>query len=318
MIHNACCCGDRGGGSSTVPLIQIEEGHTITLNENDAPVKFYVAKHDYESDLNGTGRTLIVRKYCYDSRQWNSSNRNDYINSSINAWLNNTYLYLLDADMRKAIGTTKFRYTYGDGSNALSTMSKPVFLLSATELFGDTVYTNMEGTKLGIADALRTAYMDGKLVYQWTRSPAIKRVTQTTTQACVTNGSSIPPADCTDTCGSRPAFTLPSTFPVILNGGGGASVRETVTLRITLKATDTDYTYAVAVQGKEYGSAADIEVEVGDTVFCKVMNSQGYSHIMLNGYQVAENSQRAHATFWFAVTENTAIVLDQSYIRITT
>lgn len=317
MIANTCCCGGSGGGSSTVPLSQIEEGHTITLNENDAPVKFYVAKHDYESDLNGTGRTLIVRKYCYDSRRWNSSNQNDYINSSINAWLNNTYLYLLDADIRKAIGTTKFRYTFGNGSNALGTMSKPVFLLSATELFEHTVYTNDEGTKLGIADALRTAYLDGKLVYQWTRSPAIKRVTQTTTQACVTNGSSIPPADCTDTNGSRPVFTLPSTFPVILNGGG-ASVGKTVTLHITVKATDTDYTYAVAVQGKEYGSAADVEVEVGDTVFCKVMNRQGYSHIMLNGYQAAEASRLSYATFWFAVTENTAIVLDQSYIRITT
>ena len=316
MIHNGGS-GASGGGSSTVPLSQIEEGYTITLNENDVPVRFYVAKHDYESALNGAGRTLIVRKYCYDSRQWNSSNQNDYIDSSINAWLNNTYLYLLDADIRKAIGTTKFRYTYGNGSNTLSTMSKPVFLLSATELFGNTVYTNMEGTKLGIADALRTAYLDGKRVYQWTRSPAIQNVTQTTTQVCVTNGTSVPPANCTNTNGSRPAFTLPSTFPVILNGGG-ASVRETVTLHITQPSTDSDFDHIVVVQGKIYSSAADVEVEVGDTVFCKVENRQGYSHIMLNGYQVAEAGQRSYATFWFAVTENTAIVFDGSYIRITT
>ena len=35
---------------------------------------FYLAKHDYESGLNGAGRTLFVRKDCYDERKWNSNN----------------------------------------------------------------------------------------------------------------------------------------------------------------------------------------------------------------------------------------------------
>lgn len=36
----------------------LEEGAIITLNENASPVEFYVAKQDYESGLNGAGRTL--------------------------------------------------------------------------------------------------------------------------------------------------------------------------------------------------------------------------------------------------------------------
>lgn len=35
---------------------------TVKLKENGTLVEFYVAKHDYESGLNGSGRTLIVRK----------------------------------------------------------------------------------------------------------------------------------------------------------------------------------------------------------------------------------------------------------------
>lgn len=49
------------------PLAELPEGSIIKLNEDDAPVEFYIAEHNYESDLNGAGRTLLVRKDCYAS-----------------------------------------------------------------------------------------------------------------------------------------------------------------------------------------------------------------------------------------------------------
>ena len=51
-------------------------GSIIQLKENGKLVSFYVAKHNYENSLNGMGRTLVVRKDCYDNRQWHSSNVN--------------------------------------------------------------------------------------------------------------------------------------------------------------------------------------------------------------------------------------------------
>ena len=53
-------------GPSGIPLSDYEEGDIIKLNEGGSPVEFYVSKHDYESGLNGSGRTLVVRKDTYD------------------------------------------------------------------------------------------------------------------------------------------------------------------------------------------------------------------------------------------------------------
>lgn len=46
------------------------EGSIIKINENGTPVEFYIAKHNYEHTLNGTGRTLVVRKDVYDQHVW--------------------------------------------------------------------------------------------------------------------------------------------------------------------------------------------------------------------------------------------------------
>ena len=59
----------RGLIGAPVRLSDMEEGALVKLKESGSPVEFYVAKHDYESELNGSGRTLLVRKDCYDNRQ---------------------------------------------------------------------------------------------------------------------------------------------------------------------------------------------------------------------------------------------------------
>lgn len=61
--------------SKGIPLNTITPGAILYLNENGSPVPFYVCKHDYESGLNGAGRTLLVRKDCYDKRIFDSSSK---------------------------------------------------------------------------------------------------------------------------------------------------------------------------------------------------------------------------------------------------
>ena len=190
-------------------LSDYEEGAIIKLNENGSPVEFYVAKHDYEPDLNGTGRTLVVRKDVYEGRMWDSDNVNAYSSSDIDAWFNWTYKALLDPSIQTAIGTTKFYYTPGNGNNTVGTLERAVFALSATELGQSVSWSNVEGSALPIASTLRIAYRNESATTQWTRSPS----TGSTNIALVLDsGGYVGSRYCNLTHGSRPAFTLPSTL----------------------------------------------------------------------------------------------------------
>ena len=60
--------------NSGLSLSDLPEGSLAAIDESGSPVLFYLAKHDYESGLNGAGRTMFVRKDCYDERKWNSNN----------------------------------------------------------------------------------------------------------------------------------------------------------------------------------------------------------------------------------------------------
>ena len=182
-------------------------GSIIQLKENGKLVSFYVAKHNYENGLNGMGRTLVVRKDCYDTRAWHSSSVNAYASSDIDSWLNGTYKNLLDADIRGVIGTTKIKYTPGNGNNTVGTLERAIFLLSATELNRSASWSNVEGTALEIASSLQIAYMNGSAVVQWTRSPDTDG---TNYAVCLYTNGYVSSIGCTSASGSRPAFTLPS------------------------------------------------------------------------------------------------------------
>lgn len=182
-------------------------GSIIKIKESGSPVEFIVCKHDYESELNGSGRTLVVRKDCYDNRQWHSSNVNAYATSAIDSWLNSTYKNLLDTDIRGVIGTTKIKYTPGKGDNTVGTLERAIFLLSLTELGKAPSYANKEGTALSIASSLQIAYLNGSAAAQWTRSPF--RNSRDFACHLVSDGN-VDANYCASSYGSRPAFTLPS------------------------------------------------------------------------------------------------------------
>ena len=193
------------------PLGSFSPGDVVLLNENGTEVEFYVAKHDYESSLNGAGRTLVVRKDCYDNQVWGSGTANAYASSNLDNWFNSTYKNMLNADIRSLIGTTKFRYTPGNGNNTVGTLERAIFALSFTELGKSNVYANTEGTALPIASTLQIVYRNGSPTTQWTRSPG----TNTTASAWKLGPNDDIANNRTDASfGSRPAFTLPDTYCV--------------------------------------------------------------------------------------------------------
>lgn len=196
------------------PLSEMAEGTIIKINENGAPVEFYLAKHNYEPNLNGQGRTLVVRKDLYNKRNWHNSNTNAWASSAILYWLNSGYKALLDTGVQKVLGTTTYRYTPGNHSSSVTTRSDAIFLLSLTEMnLGQShAYVNKnEGSALPIVSTLEIANYDGWPATWWTRSPFL----YDTLDACYVYYTGSYGSDrCDSSYGSRPAFTLPNTIEV--------------------------------------------------------------------------------------------------------
>lgn len=234
---------------ATTTLGNKSVGSIVKLKENGVLVDFYVAKHDYENGLNGSGRTLVVRKDCYDTRQWHTSNVNAYATSAIDTWLNSTYKNLLDADIRGVIGTTKIKYTPGNGNTTVGTLERAIFLLSVTELGRSASYANTEGTALSIASSLQIAYLNGSAVVQWTRSP---NTSNTSNARCLGTSGSVGSNGCNGTYGSRPAFTLPSTLSVSDDGSVSVNTAPTISgsyatgTNLGTKTAGFNLTYTVA------------------------------------------------------------------------
>lgn len=200
---------------ATRKLGDVAVGEVVKLKENDILVDFYVAKHNYESKLNGTGRTLLVRKNVYDKRQWHISNVNAYASSKIDSWLNSTYKNLLDTDVQALLGTTKIHYTFGNGNTSITTLERAIFLLSAYELGKTGSVFNKEGDTLPNVSTYQIATLNGSPVDQWTRSPntnSILGAYYLTTEGVVVVSY------CSGTQGSRPAFTLPSNIYIADDG----------------------------------------------------------------------------------------------------
>lgn len=199
----------------TQQLGQVAVGTIVKLNENGSPMEFIVGRQNYESGLNGNGRTLLIRIGSNYTMQWGPSSMSDplYAASTVDTWLNTAYKAMLDAPIQEAIATTKFYYTPSGGASR-STLERAVFLGSATEFgFSNSpngyVTFNTEGSPLpeNIVD---------KIQYppeSWTRTPTAQfRV------AISTHGSAWVPV-----LGAKapdfithvdPFFTLPSTFYV--------------------------------------------------------------------------------------------------------
>ena len=92
-------------------------GSTIKLNLNGSPREFLIMHQGnpstsmYDASCNGT---WVRMKEAYENRMWDSSN-NDYANSDVDAWLNGTFLNMLDPDIREQ-GVKQVKIPYRPGS----------------------------------------------------------------------------------------------------------------------------------------------------------------------------------------------------------
>lgn len=180
----------------------------------------------YDASCDGT---WLLMEDIYETRQWHSSNVNDYANSTIHSYLNSTFLNLIDANIRAQIKQAKIPYRPGSGTSqsvnsGANGLSAKIFLLSDREV-GYTQsnvnsYIVNDGAKLsyfqdGNGTTEKIAKLNGSATYWWLRSP---RANGSTSAWYVYSNGYAYGSNCTNTCGVRPALILPSTLLVSDDG----------------------------------------------------------------------------------------------------
>ena len=206
-------------------------GSTIKLKVNGSAKDFIVVHQGkpssvYDDSCNGT---WLLMKDIYESRQWHSSNTNDYANSTIHSYLNSTFLAMFDSNIQKAIKQVKLPYRKGSGTSTTVTsgsngLSAKIFLLSATETsFSFSYMPSGEGAELAYfkgcadnsSDSKRVAYLNESATSWWLRSPNCSNFD---VALCVYSSGDWNGDYCSSSCGIRPALILPSTLLVSDDG----------------------------------------------------------------------------------------------------
>lgn len=206
-------------------------GSTIKLKVNGSAKDFIVVHQGkpssvYDDSCNGT---WLLMKDIYESRQWHSSNTNDYANSTIHSYLNSTFLAMFDSNIQKAIKQVKLPYRKGSGTSTTVTsgsngLSAKIFLLSATETsFSFSYMPSGEGAELAYfkgcadnsSDSKRVAYLNGSAAVWWLRSPHCNYFGSA---LCVSSNGDWSSNFCSSSFGIRPALILPSTLLVSDDG----------------------------------------------------------------------------------------------------
>ena len=207
-------------------------GSTIKLKVNGSAKDFIVVHQGkpssvYDDSCNGT---WLLMKDIYESRQWHSSNTNDYANSTIHSYLNSTFLAMFDSNIQKAIKQVKLPYRKGSGTSTTVTsgsngLSAKIFLLSATETsFSFSSYMpSGEGAELAYfkgcadnsSDSKRVAYLNGSAARWWLRSPYCNYFDYA---LYVYSDGDWFGNYCSYSYGIRPALILPSTLLVSDDG----------------------------------------------------------------------------------------------------
>ena len=197
-------------------------GSIVKIKVNGAAKDFIIVHQGlpssaYDASCNGV---WVVMKDIYTTMKWDGFN-NDYLNSDMTAYLNGTFISLIDADIRNAIKQVKIPYTNCSNNNVMSGsngLSCKVFLLSGTEVgFSGVSYMNTEGAKLSYFDSAskRIAYNGSSAAAWWLRSPYTYNGDDVW---YVKSGGSYGGWYYGSTYGVRPAFVLPSELVVSDDG----------------------------------------------------------------------------------------------------
>ena len=237
---------------ASVALSSKAVGSIVKIKVNGTLRDFIVVQQGkpssiYDESCNGT---WLLMKDLYESRQWHSSNVNDYANSTIHKWLNNEFLNLIDANIRAQIRQAKIPYRPGSGTSmsvnsGANGLSAKIFLLSNIEVGGQTDWSYMphDGARLAYfeygtgtsANNKRLAYLNGSAAYWWLRSPSTRN--SGNAWYVGSDGNSIGANYCSNSYGIRPALILPSSLLVSDDGSVSTNTAPTTPSSISVPSS---------------------------------------------------------------------------------
>ena len=287
----------------------------------------------YDASCDGTW--LLMRK-VYEKRDWDDYN-NDYKNSNIHVYLNDTFLGMFKSDIQSAIKQVKIPYHNGSGSLGsvaigANGLSAKIFLLSGYEV-GWTISTNpnfpVDGTCLSYfsntttSDSKRVGYFNGDAVSWWLRS----LYTNSTGSVWDVNADGGPQSTHPSaSLGVRPALVLESSVMVSDDGNitvaptnsapsapGPISQPETITAGETItiscgNATDPDGDVLTYIFERAYNG--------GTWSVVQSSASQTFSETALDGwetvkYRVKAQDSAGNVSGYTVGTEITVIPPDE-------
>lgn len=305
-------------------------GSIVKIKVNGAAKDFIIVHQGlpssaYDASCNGV---WVVMKDIYTTMKWDGSN-NDYLNSDMTAYLNGTFISLIDADIRNAIKQVKIPYTNYSNNNVMSGsngLSCKVFLLSGTEVgFSGVSYMNTEGAKLSYFDSAskRVAYNGSSAAVWWLRSPYTGDYDGV--WGVYTDGSNYF-SWYNVSCGVRPAFVLPSTLVVsddgtvstntapAINASSTNLGKQNAPFNFAYTATDADgdtLTVTEKLDGKTTATRTGIASGTALT-FEQVADAAGFQRV-LNGshtltVEVSDGKETTSASATFTKTVHAASV----------
>ena len=224
-------------------------GSTVKLKV-DGVLRDFIIVHKgrpstlYDSSCDGV---WLLLKDMLETRQWHASNVNDYANSDLHKYLNNTWIKKLDANIQAQVKQVKIPYRPGSGTSksvnsGANGLSCKVFLLSGYEMgwtSSDNQYFPVDGAKLSYFDAgtgttannKRIANYNGSATGWWLRSPSTSYATYAWN---VGSNGNYGHSNCSSTYGVRPALILPSSLLVSDDGSVNTNTAPTTPGNITV------------------------------------------------------------------------------------
>lgn len=271
-------------------------GSIVKLNVGGAPREFIVVQHGkpsamYDDSFNG-GTWLLMRD-VYEKRQWHSADVNDYANSTIHAYLNSSFLGVLDSNFQETVKQVNIPYCPGSRgdmgvSSGANGLPCTVFFLSCYEVgwtSADSRYFPPDGAKLAYfaADGItannnkRIAYLGGEATPWWLRSPFIGSPTYAES---VEERGDYANRNCSKSYGIRPTLVLPSNSSLVLSDGS-----------IVLNqppSTPTSVTVPATVKGGaplaiSWGGSSDPDGNLSGYRLERSVNNGGYGQIYQGG-----------------------------------
>lgn len=214
-------------GEPLVLASSLAVGSSVYCNVNGIKTEFIIVHQGkpsslYDDSCNGT---WLLMKDIYEDREWNSSNVNSLENSTIQSYLNGTFLSLFESNIKDAIKQVKMPYRKNGGSggadqSGANGFSTKIFLLSGYEVgwtTSDSSQFPVDGAKLdyfesGTGTSAKNKRIAKKLndtsYFWWLRSP---RIGPDSSVWFVRGDGGSSYDDPSYSYGIRPAFIIPST-----------------------------------------------------------------------------------------------------------